>query len=98
MRKKKQDYLYQKKYLYYQKLKLQNIIYSKSFKTNFELNNFLRLSFFITNRKKEEWHSHKTLICPYTFSPRVPNKNFGFSRFYYVKYTTFLSNSALRQL
>lgn len=98
MKKKKIDYIYQQKYLFYQKTKLSKNIYYDSFKNNFESNNLLRISFFIAHRKKEEWKSHKTLICPYTFSPKVPTKDLGFSRFYYVKYTTFLSNSALRQL
>lgn len=98
MKKKTKQYLYQKKYLYYEKTKLIHKQYLCSFKNNFEINNYTRISFFIQSRQKDEWHSKKMLICPYTFSCRVPNKLLGFSRFYYVKYTTFLSNSALRQL
>lgn len=75
-----------------------NVLLKKSLQTNFEINNLIRIQFFIHNRDNSSWNSHKTLICPYTFSCRVPNKSLGFSRFYYVKYTTFLSNSNLRQL
>ena len=98
MKKKKQTYLLQQKYLYNEKNKYFNLLITNSFKQNFEIPGQYRTCFHINIRNKEEWNSHKTLICPYTFSPRVPTKDFMFSRFYYVKYTTFLSNASLRQL
>ena len=96
--KKKNNLIFQKKYLHYQQNKFFNLLIINSFKQNFEINGCYRTCFHINTRIKEEWNSHKTLICPYTFSAKVPTKKFMFSRFYYVKYTTFLSNSSLQQL
>ena len=97
MKKKKKNYIIQKQLLYQQKQK-KNLIYVYALKKNFEIPYLKRINFFFEIRKNSEWNSFKTLICPYTFSSKVPTKNFMFSRFYYVKYTTFLSNSALRKI
>lgn len=71
----------------------------KSLKKN-HYNNFeFRLSFTLNwiNNKIKYFKTYQKLICPYSLSKKVPNKNFNYSRFFLnKKLNTFNINNTFK--
>lgn len=72
--------------LNYLKYELKNLLW-KSLKKNQFCHYTLRLSinWLWQTDKKYYFKTHQKLICPFSLSKRVPNKNFFYSRFFLNK-------------